>query len=57
MPYFVHVGKYSDWDKDLTDQDWGQGEGDNVRPPLPVKRDVLYDSPSVYGYSTLVLHF
>lgn len=44
-----HDSNLSDWDKDLTDQDLGQGEGDNIRPPLPVKRDILYDSPSVYG--------
>ncbi|KZV46045.1 UBX domain-containing protein 2 [Dorcoceras hygrometricum] len=44
-----HNSNLSEWDKDLTDQDWGQVEGDNIRAPLPVKRDVLYDSPAVYG--------
>ncbi|PIN05048.1 hypothetical protein CDL12_22414 [Handroanthus impetiginosus] len=35
--------------KEFVDQDVRQEDGDDVRPPLPVKRDVLYDSPMLYG--------
>ncbi|KAL0296515.1 UNVERIFIED_CONTAM: Plant UBX domain-containing protein 7, partial [Sesamum radiatum] len=34
--------------KELVDKDVRQ-DGDDVRPPLPVKRDVLYDNPMLYG--------
>ncbi|KAK4400161.1 Plant UBX domain-containing protein 7 [Sesamum angolense] len=38
----------SELGKELVDKDVRQ-DGDDVRPPLPVKRDVLYDNPMVYG--------
>ncbi|KAL0409082.1 UNVERIFIED_CONTAM: Plant UBX domain-containing protein 7 [Sesamum radiatum] len=38
----------SELGKELVDKDVRQ-DGDDVRPPLPVKRDVLYDSPMLYG--------
>ncbi|KAL0372814.1 UNVERIFIED_CONTAM: Plant UBX domain-containing protein 7 [Sesamum calycinum] len=38
----------SELGKELVDKDVRQ-DGDDVRPPLPVKRDVLYDNPMLYG--------
>lgn len=35
----------SELGKELVDRDVSQNAGDDVRPPLPVKRDVLYDNP------------
>ncbi|KAK6122456.1 hypothetical protein DH2020_043793 [Rehmannia glutinosa] len=35
--------------KDLVPKDVRQDDGDDVRAPLPVKRDVLYDNPMLYG--------
>lgn len=32
----------------------GEYDGSEVRAPLPVKRDVLYDTPMLYGYVTLL---
>ncbi|KAI5678273.1 hypothetical protein M9H77_09223 [Catharanthus roseus] len=37
--------------KDLGDKSFGEEDGDDVRPPLPVRRDVLYDHPIPYGAS------
>lgn len=34
---------------------WPTNENE-VRAPLPVKREVLYDSGLLYGYVILVLH-
>lgn len=46
-----------DLEKDLGGQDVRQDDTDGVRAPLPVIRDVLYDSPMLYGYLTfLILH-
>ncbi|KAH6792635.1 UBX domain-containing protein [Perilla frutescens var. hirtella] len=39
----------SDIGKELVDKDVRQDDGDDVRAPLPVKRDVLYDSPMLYS--------
>ncbi|KAI3453237.1 hypothetical protein Pfo_009900 [Paulownia fortunei] len=39
----------SDLGKELVDKDVRQDAGDDVRPPLPVKRDVLYDNSMFYG--------
>lgn len=39
-----------DLEKDLGGPDVRQDDTDGVRAPLPVKRDVLYDSPMLYGY-------
>lgn len=41
--------------KDLTDNNLVQGDGDDVRPPLPVKREVLYDNAVLYGYVVQLL--
>lgn len=41
--------------KDLADNSWGQGDGDDIRPPLPVKREVLYDNAVLYGYAIPLL--
>lgn len=38
-----------DLEKDLGAQDVRQDDTDGVRAPLPVIRDVLYDSPMLYG--------
>lgn len=38
---------------DLEDQNVRQGDGDDVRPPLPVIRDVLYDNTMLYGASRM----
>lgn len=38
---------------DLEDQNVRQGDGDDVRPPLPVIRDVLYDNTMFYGGSRM----
>ncbi|KAJ8564825.1 hypothetical protein K7X08_001285 [Anisodus acutangulus] len=37
--------------KDPADNSSGQGDGDDIRPPLPVKREVLYDNAVLYGSS------
>ncbi|CAN4080979.1 unnamed protein product [Withania somnifera] len=37
--------------KDSADNNLLQSDGDDVRPPLPVKREVLYDNAVVYGSS------
>lgn len=37
--------------KDSADNNLVQGDGDDVRPPLPVKREVLYDNAVLYGSS------
>lgn len=37
--------------KDSADNNLLQGDGDDVRPPLPVKREVLYDNAVLYGSS------
>lgn len=42
-----------DLDKDLGGPDVRQDDTDGVRAPLPVIRDVLYDSPMPYGYPNL----
>ncbi|KAL3502180.1 hypothetical protein ACH5RR_036629 [Cinchona calisaya] len=39
--------------KDLEYENLRQGDGDDVRPPLPVMRDVLYDNTMFYGASML----
>lgn len=39
--------------RDLVNDLAGQDVGDDVRPPLPVVRDVLYDSPMLFRYPTL----
>lgn len=36
---------------DSADTNLLQGDGDDVRPPLPVKREVLYDNAVLYGSS------
>lgn len=36
---------------DSVDTNLVQGDGDDVRPPLPVKREVLYDNAVLYGSS------
>ncbi|CAN4090407.1 unnamed protein product [Withania somnifera] len=36
---------------DSADNNLLQGDGDDVRPPLPVKREVLYDNAVLYGSS------
>ncbi|KAK4720628.1 hypothetical protein R3W88_010861 [Solanum pinnatisectum] len=36
---------------DSVDTNLIQGDGDDVRPPLPVKREVLYDNAVLYGSS------
>ncbi|GAA0159280.1 scaffold/adaptor protein [Lithospermum erythrorhizon] len=35
--------------RDTADKNVTQGGDDDIRPPLPVKREVLYDHPMVYG--------
>ncbi|KAI3467959.1 hypothetical protein Pfo_024622 [Paulownia fortunei] len=45
----LHDSNPSESEKDLGGQDIRQDDGDDVRPPLPVKRDVLYDNPMLYG--------
>lgn len=35
--------------KDIKSENVGQDGGDEVRPPLPVIREVLYDDPMLYG--------
>ncbi|OIT35666.1 PREDICTED: plant UBX domain-containing protein 7 [Nicotiana attenuata] len=37
--------------KDSADNSWGPGDGEDIRPPLPVKREVLYDNAVLYGSS------
>ncbi|KAK4373416.1 hypothetical protein RND71_008800 [Anisodus tanguticus] len=37
--------------KDPADNSSGQGDGDDIRPPLPVKREALYDNAVLYGYA------
>ncbi|KAL1550595.1 plant UBX domain-containing protein 7-like [Salvia divinorum] len=50
--YFPPLGNdlpLHDLEKDLGGPDVRQDDTDGVRAPLPVKRDVLYDSPMLYG--------
>ncbi|KAI9120141.1 hypothetical protein K1719_008789 [Acacia pycnantha] len=35
--------------RDTAIESSGGGDGDEVRPPLPVKRETLYDDPMLYG--------
>lgn len=39
----------SELGKDLVEKEARQDDGDNIRPPLPVKRDVLYEDPMLYS--------
>lgn len=41
--------KCSELGKELVDKDTRQHDGNDVRPPLPVKRDVLYDYSMLLG--------
>jgi hypothetical protein len=36
--------------KDLENEKVGHGDGEEVRAPLPVVRDTLYDDAMLYGY-------
>ncbi|KAL3830729.1 hypothetical protein ACJIZ3_019531 [Penstemon smallii] len=45
----LHDSILSDHVKVLEDPYVRENDGNDVRPPLPVKRDVLYDSPMLYG--------
>ncbi|KAL2541326.1 Plant UBX domain-containing protein 7 [Abeliophyllum distichum] len=49
----LHDSNLRGTEKDLGDQHGRQGDGDDVRPPLPVKRDVLYDNSVLYGSSRM----
>lgn len=46
---------YSELGQDLVEKYTRHDDGDDVRAPLPVKRDVLYDDPMLYRYSTFFL--
>ncbi|KAK4484131.1 hypothetical protein RD792_011351, partial [Penstemon davidsonii] len=46
---YLSVPKNCDHVKVLEDPYVRGNDGNDVRPPLPVKRDVLYDSPMLYG--------
>ena len=50
MHFFYNMAYYSGTRTDLEDQNIRQGDGDDVRPPLPVIRDVLYDNTMLFGY-------
>ncbi|XP_028752586.1 plant UBX domain-containing protein 7 isoform X1 [Neltuma alba] len=39
--------------KDTAIESSGGDDGDEVRPPLPVKRETLYDDPMLYGVSRM----
>lgn len=39
----------------MVEKEARQDDGDDIRPPLPVKRDVLYDDPMLYRYTTFFL--
>ncbi|KAL1568696.1 plant UBX domain-containing protein 7-like isoform X2 [Salvia divinorum] len=41
----------SEMEKELVEKYTRQDDGDDVRAPLPVKRDVLYDNPMLYSRS------
>lgn len=45
----------SELGKDLVEKEARQDDGDDIRPPLPVKRDVLYEDPMLYRYTTFFL--
>jgi hypothetical protein len=40
----------------MVNENDGQNEGDEVRPPLPVIREALYDDAMLYGYALFFLH-
>ncbi|KAK4264082.1 hypothetical protein QN277_029419 [Acacia crassicarpa] len=42
--------------RDTAIESSGGGSGDEVRPPLPVKRETLYDDPMLYGVSRMGSH-
>jgi hypothetical protein len=37
-------------ERDTGNENVGQNDGDEVRPPLPVIREALYDDAMLYGY-------
>lgn len=41
--------------KESEDNNLVQDDGDDVRPPLPVKREALYDNAVLYGYAVQLL--
>lgn len=52
---FLPFPPNSELGKELVEKYTRQDDGDSVRAPLPVKRDVLYDSPMLYRYTTFFL--
>jgi hypothetical protein len=40
----------------MVNENDGQNEGDEVRPPLPVIREALYDDAMLYGYALFFQH-
>ena len=43
-------------ERDTVNENDGQNEGDEVRPPLPVIREALYDDAMLYGYVLFFQH-
>jgi hypothetical protein len=43
-------------ERDTVNENVGQNDGDEVRPPLPVIREALYDDAMLYGYVFFFQH-
>lgn len=44
------VYQFSNLERDIGNENVGENDGDEVRPPLPVIREALYDDAMLYGY-------
>lgn len=44
------IGCFSEPRKDTANESSGPKDGEEVRPPLPVIRETLYDDAMLYGY-------
>lgn len=52
---FLTCGCCSEPRKDAANESSGHNDGEDVRPPLPVIRETLYDDAMLFGYALLFL--